>query len=377
MVSTTPIEPLPEVRREVTEALRYGEALERTFERAANAVGGVEVRDFAIAGCAIRLRFAGSAAIAKMTPGIAHLAITAAEAPSLTPDLTPDLTIDIWDGASTGVEVPPAPWRDDPNAYGAHGEVRGYDETRVSIAFNMFFDALSFLDRDRDYAAFYVRDVAAIPFWETAAPLRVLLHWWLSGRGLHFTHAAMVGIEAGGALLVGKGGSGKSTTALACLDSDLRYVSDDYCLLSGCLLSGAPEPRAYSLYSSAKIRPGNTHLPHLLPLAYNQEREPDEKPFVLLHEHFPEKLAPSLPVKAILVPHVTGQPDTQIAPTKATAALLALAPSTIFQLPGGDTAQFQEMAALVRAVPCYSIALGTDLAQIPRAIATLLEQVVS
>jgi hypothetical protein len=196
------------------------------------------------------------------------------------------------------------------------------------------------------------------------------LHGWLSRRGLQYIHAAAVGTEAGGALLVGKGGSGKSTTALTCLDSDLTYVSDDYCLLST-----TPEPRAYSLYSSAKLKPDNTRLPHLLPLVHNRDRAPDEKPFVLLQQHFPEKLVSSLPIKVILVPQVTGQVDTAVRPVSAAIALLALAPSTIFQLPGATSAKFKEMAALVKTVPCYTLALGTDLAQIPQVIAQTLQEV--
>ena len=164
----------------------------------------------------------------------------------------------------------------------------------------------------------------------------------------------MVGIPTAGALLVGKGGSGKSTTALACLESALSYVGDDYCLLSQ-----PPQPQAHSLYSSAKLKPDNTRLPHLLPLIHNQNRQPEEKPFILLHQHFPEKLVPSLPLKMILVPQVTGQVDTEIYPVKGAAALLALAPSTIFQLPGGTSAKFKEMAALVKEIPCYTLGLGT------------------
>ncbi len=362
MAMTSVAEPFPEVQRDGAEAVDYHGALDSAFEQAAQAVGGVECRDYTVGGFCIRLRFAGSALIPKMTPALEHLATR--------PSPSPDLVINLWDGASTGVMTPPPPWRDDPYAYGSHGEVRGYDSDRIRIVFNMFFDALSLLNLEQNRAVFWVRDGANIPFWETAAPLRILLHWWLGSRGLHYTHAAAIGIPAAGALLVGKGGSGKSTTALACLDSELSYVSDDYCLLSE-----PPQPQAYSLYSSAKLKPDNTRLPHLLPLIHNQNRQPDEKPFVLLHQHFPEKLVPSLPMKMILVPHVTGRVDTEIHPVKAAAALLALAPSTIFQLPGGTSAKFKEMAALVREVPCYALALGTDLAQIPQVIGTALEQV--
>jgi hypothetical protein len=350
------------VQREDAEALAYFQDLRTAFEQAATSVGGVQSQDYLIGGLYIRLRFAGGTLVKQMTPALAHLATPAVE--------RPDLTVHLWDSASTGVMTPSPPWRDDPYAYGSHGEVRGYSGDRIRIVFNMFFDALSILNVEQNEAIFWVRDEQKIPFWETAAPLRIILHWWLGSRGLQYIHAAAVGTATAGALLVGKGGSGKSTTALTCLDSDLLYVSDDYCLLKT-----EPDVRAYSLYSSAKLKPDNTRLPHLLPLIHNQNRQPDEKPFILLQPHFPSKLVPSLPIDVILVPQVTGRVDTRVSPASAAKALLALAPSTIFQLPGGNSAKFQNLAALVKQIPCYTLELGTDLSQIPKTIADLLEEV--
>ena len=111
-----------------------------------------------------------------------------------------------------------------------------------------------------------------------------------------------------------------------------------------------------------------------MPLVHNQHRQPGEKPYILLHQHFPEKIVPSLPIRLILVPQVTGAETTTMRPVSAAAALLALAPSTIFQLPGGTSAKFKEMAALVHQVPCYTLALGTDLTQIPPVIARAIAE---
>jgi hypothetical protein len=53
--------------------------------------------------------------------------------------------------------------------------------------------------------------------------------------------------------------------------------------------------------------------------------------------------------------------------------LAALAPSTIFQLYPPKANALAEMAALVRAVPCYSLELGSDIDRIPEAIIELIE----
>ena len=79
--------------------------------------------------------------------------------------------------------------------------------------------------------------------------------------------------QHGGVLLAGKGGSGKSTTALTCLNSELQYVSDDYCVVVA-----QPSPFAYNLYCTAKVRADNTHrVPHLMPTVSNGNRLGDEK----------------------------------------------------------------------------------------------------
>ena len=56
----------------------------------------------------------------------------------------------------------------------------------------------------------------------------------------------------------------------------------------------------------------------------------------------------------------------------AAVALAALAPSTIFQLPGEPGAELSAMAELVRTVPVFVLQLGTDFAQIPERIDELM-----
>jgi hypothetical protein len=128
-------------------------------------------------------------------------------------------------------------------------------------------------------------------------------------RGLQLVHAAAVGNSNGGVLIGGKGGSGKSTTALTCLESKLNYIGDDYTLLG--LDSGRPV--VHSLYNSAKLNSDHVQrFPTLLPKVSNPDRLADEKALLFVNEHYPAKVATQLPVRAVLLPRVTGSPEYDI-----------------------------------------------------------------
>ena len=105
-------------------------------------------------------------------------------------------------------------------------------------------------------------------------------------------HAASVGSSTGGALLIGKGGSGKSTAALACLSSSLMYAGDDYCLVTA-----EPSPAAYCLYNTAKLKKDTDleRFPHLAHCEYNPSRKEGEKLMMFVNDHFPEKIVEGVP----------------------------------------------------------------------------------
>lgn len=86
----------------------------------------------------------------------------------------------------------------------------------------------------------------------------------------------------------------------------------------------------------------------------------------------PGKLATGFPLKAILIPRVTGRVDTTLTPAPAMTGLSALTLSTVHQLPGAGPAALQLIKRLTDQLPCYYLELGTDLAQIPRVIKAMV-----
>jgi hypothetical protein len=287
------------------------------------------------------------------------------------PTVSPALTVCLWDRASTGAALPRPPWSLD--AYDVRGDIRGYKNGHIRAAFYLGVNVLCLFDTQRDLAFYCTLDASQDPFYQHSSPLLTILSWWARTRGYQYLHAGAVGTSTGGVLLVGKGGSGKSTAALACINSNLMYAGDDYCLLAT-----DPSFHVYSLYNSGKLEASQMQkFPHLMPAISNIENLGVEKAIVFLQQSYTTKLATGFPVRAVLTPRITGRPETRLVPLSPSAALRALAPSTLFQLSGTGRSEFETMADFVKRVPCYALETGTDLERIPQVISDLLTTVKS
>lgn len=308
----------------------------------------------------IRLRFAGERLMTLLTPALAHLATV--------PHPTPDLTINLWDSATTGIALPPLPLRmqQPPPQYDrwssyAHS---GYFHAFYQPVYQLF----TMLDSRQSEAIYWVQDANQLPITEGGAPLITLLHWWLSQQGQQIVHGAAVGIVTGGALLVGKGGSGKSTTALACLSAGMHYLGDDYCLVTT-----TPRPTVYSLYSSGKVHfADRTRFPHLQRAQSPNAYVDADKAIYFFAAAFANQIVPTLPLKAVLLPTINGARATSFRAVSPATALLAVGPSTVFQLIGERKQTMHHLSQLLRQLPCYQVSLGADIEQIPARIADLL-----
>ncbi len=319
-----------------------------------------DVREYRyrIAGIPVAQRFAGDALEPVLMPALRHLRA----------DDAPELTVCLWDSASTGVALPPIPWEHYNNVfsweYGTQGEIRSFNDQRFGVIHNRWLNYLHLVDRARGLAICWYDNAATLPYWECTFPLRTVLHLYTRDANVQLMHSASVGTPAGGVLLAGRSGSGKSTTALACLGSQLLYAGDDYTAVQL-----GDQPYVHSLYSVAKLVNDNLErFPHLQPRIHNQERAEDEKAILLLNDA--DGTTAGFPLKAIFMPQVTGRHDTRLIEGSKAAALLALAPTSLFQLVGAKAISFRKMRDLVRQLPVYTLEVGTDLRQIP---ATILE----
>lgn len=316
------------------------------------------VRDFRIGSAVMRIRFAGSALLETLSCALAANAIEPVESPAF--------TINCWDSASTGILVPSPHWPK--SAYGAKGHILGFNTARLHTLYNPGVGTLHLYDRSSNTGQYWVSAAHRIPLSQRSAPLREFIHWWSRGLPVQLMHAAAVGYADGGVLLAGRSGSGKSTTALACLDSDLLFASDDYVCVAT-----QPEPWVHSLYSMAKLVPGNlSRFPGMIGKLSNADRLETQKALLDVHQHFPAKVSAGFPIRAILLPRVTGARDTQLRPATVCEAVLALAPTTVAQLEGHSHEIFAKISVLAGSVPSLWLDVGTDLPQIAAVIAEYL-----
>jgi hypothetical protein len=223
---------------------------------------------------------------------------------------------------------------------------------------------LSVLDPTRRRALFWAADQATLPYWEEHAPLRHIFRWWLEADGFRIAHAAGVGTSAAGALVVGPSGSGKSTVALTCLGSGLRCTGDDYQLVQ---TDG--EPHTFSLYSCVKLElDGVAWFPRLAGSA----EMVGGKARVFLSEVWPDVLIRGFPIRAVLVPKITGG-TSRLVPISGGAALAALAPSSILQLHAVQGDPLGAMARIVSNAHTFRLELGNDMEHLPSLVHRALE----
>jgi hypothetical protein len=330
------------------------------FVKATEAAGGAIKQSFEIAGWHVVLQFAGQAMVSPMTKALAHL--------SSAPATEPDLTICIWDSTSTGTPMARPAWSTD--SYGAQGLINGFNTQRFQTIVQLANNTLNMLDHEKDMALYWIPDAERVTYYETISPLRTLMSWWMRRHGRQLAHAAVLGGPEGGVLLPAKGGSGKSTTALVCLEAGLSYVGDNNVLIG----TDSSSTRAYSLYNSVALNEDNLNerFTHLRPIIENSEHLSEQKAFAFLHKRYPDQLGKSLPIRGVFIPHVTGQRDTRLESCTAAVGLNALVPSTVLSLPGAGRETIEALSRATSSLPHCRLMLGTDTDQIPQVISNWL-----
>ncbi len=324
------------------------------------------IRRITVAGIRIRLRFSGAALHDRLIGPLSHLLDSTEDGPV-------DAVFNIWDSASTrvGVPAPPCPR----SHFTDRGDIWGMESERILSAFHWMECSVALMDTQSLEAICWVDDAQALPYWSKASPLRTLLHWVMQRFDRQLLHAAVVGTDHGGVVITGKGGVGKSTVALLCLEAGLAYLGDDYVVVAL-----DPVPCAYSLYCTAKLDDDQAaNFPGLLPLTEPRtgrraHAEP-EKTVFLLHPARADSIHHSIALRAILLPVIGDQEETFFVAADVYATQRSAAFTTMAHLPRAGRWSQAFIARLCQTLPRFEPRRGRDLAAIPDAIRRFLADV--
>lgn len=341
------------------EQREYFESVHAGYESAGKRVGE-EVFYYSIAGSTVCVRFAGGQMVEIMTPALEHLRIEAVD--------NPDLTLCVWDSESTGVEMVPHPVGIED--FTDRGDIWGFYSSRYKTAFHWSDFSVNVLDLEKGVGVYWVETTARFPYYVYSSPLRTLLHWWMESKGLQLIHAAAIGTEEGAVLVTGKGGMGKSTTAIACLTNGLYYLSDDYVIVGL-----HPEPYVYSLYNTAKINACDLErFPELSEMCINPEKLSHEKAVMYLYPHFKDRIRSKLPLKGIMLPNVQPERESWLSAVEFWKLQRAMGFTTMSQLPNVGRHTHLYLTELIKELPCFTLNAGSDLKLIPAVIREYLSE---
>jgi hypothetical protein len=345
-----------------------GDAVARTAIRALTAAldaaadaRATTSRGFRIAGEPLSVRSTAGAGIDHLLDAWAPLAVEGTGRPSL--------ELFVWNDAVDRVALPDSPVLR--RELAPEDGLGGYSDAESHAFFQPAAGVLSIFDAARGRAHWWLRDAASTPYFERAAPCKHILQWWMATRGGALLHSAAIaggeGAQARGVLVSGPSGSGKSSTALACLDAGLGFTSDDYVIVDG-----ATPPCAHLAYSTAKVLRGDLarfrgHAGHFRNLA----RE-DEKPMMFVDQFAPAAIRRSFAPVAIVLPRVAHARRTTFVSIGAAEMLRALAPSSVLLFPLAGARALSRMAALCSRLPCLRADLADDPRDVASAIAALI-----
>ncbi|MEN6422051.1 MAG: hypothetical protein ABFD76_08885 [Smithella sp.] len=316
-----------------------------------------------VAGKTICLNFYSEKLLYKMSKAFAHI-----EKDS---DNDPDLSVCIWDSVSTNTHLA-SPWVNDVEyIYPREVNAKTINHDSFLGIYLHGEETLNLYDEKNNTAYFWIYDADRLPYRLSASPLRLILNWFLSKKGVHLMHGAAVSLNGKSILLTAKGGSGKSTTALSCFFAGMSYLGDDYVTVkSGDVIT------THSIYSSTKLFPESFHdtFPALKDKIWNENGtdKENEKVAVFLSELYPQKIIKEAPLHAIMIPVIQNVEETKIVPASKVQTMVSMLPATLFQLYLTKSNKITELRAIVERTPCYFLELGYDLNGVAAAIKSFL-----
>ncbi len=199
-----------------------------------------------------------------------------------------------------------------------------------------------------------------------AAPFRAILAWHYVQNGFYLFHASAIGNANAGVAFVGQSGSGKSSTSLICLNSNLQYCGDD-----SVLVSNQAVPRIHSLYCSARLNVEDLRYYPLLQSKVSASNKGKE--CIYFSPGLESLLVSDIPLVAMIIPKLVADAKTSYQKVSKIEMLAALAASSLLHVPVRDSsAEFKSFSEIVDKISCYRMNLGRDREDIPKYVQEIL-----
>jgi hypothetical protein len=279
-----------------------------------------------------------------------------------------ELAVDIWDESEAGVPCP----------MGCPMGVLRSDRAVTASSGGRFLSdrgwgALTLLDRQARQIIGSCKSVEQLLTVDRGRPFNTLLGVWYRDQEVSVIHAAMVSQNDSGIVFVGKGGSGKSTSALACVCAGFSYLGDD---AIGLREQSDASFLGYSLYNSGFLDPDHLRrFPRLVPFAVGSTSSEDPKSLILFSRVRPSRLRRAARLTAVVLPRVAATARTVMHPASKGEALLALAPNSLSLRINSSPGGLDQLARLINRVPCYWLDLGEDIDEIPGCVGEVIRSV--
>lgn len=202
---------------------------------------------------------------------------------------------------------------------------------------------------------------AAIDTDMAAKPLLRFLLLLTREAGIVMCHAALVGGEERGMMITGRGGAGKSTISSSALLGGAGFAGDDFIGLEkrdGKLFG-------HSLFSTLMLsREQIGNFPALRAHAVRFRSTRFDKYLVPLHRGFGGQIRRRLEVDAIAVPRIVARRGSALRAGGKSAALRALAPTSVFASPWREASRAEFLLETATALPAMIYESGSELDRI-------------
>jgi hypothetical protein len=183
---------------------------------------------------------------------------------------------------------------------------------------------LTTLDRRARRALLWYPAAGEIASWEFSRPFLAAIHAFLLPTSWTPVHAAAVAKNGAAILIAGRGGVGKTTTALVCAEAGWDYLSDDFVLV------GRTPWRAAGMYRSARMREDMfVRLPRSMAAVTNISTDDGELRAEVDVGAVGRIGSNDAEIRAIVLPQRAGAEQSALTPIRRSQVLSALAGPTL------------------------------------------------